>query len=109
MTKGDIESPAVSSLFTVKTSLGPAFQECTGSYHENVPVPKTDSSDLQSTDSLTVLARKEVYSDSIQMTTMYFNILTIFGHFFANCMVIFQKTEVQAVILRCLMGLYLEF
>ena len=29
---------------------------------------------------------------------------TIFGHFFANCINIFHKTEVQAVILMCLMG-----
>ena len=50
-----------------------------------------------------------IYSDSIQMTIKYFNILTIFGHFFANCMVIFQKTEVQTVTLRCLTGLNLEF
>ena len=34
------------------------------------------------------------------MTIMYFNILTIFGNFFANCVVIFQKTEVQTVILE---------
>ena len=27
------------------------------------------------------------------------------GHFFANCMLIFHKTEVQTVILMCLMGL----
>ena len=40
---------------------------------------------------------------------MYFNVLTIFGHFFANCVVIFQKTEVQTVILNCLTGLNQEF
>ena len=50
-----------------------------------------------------------LYSYSTQMTIMYFNILTIFGNFFANCVVIFQKTEVQTVILRCLTGLNLEF
>ena len=43
------------------------------------------------------------------MTIMYFNVLTIFGHFFANCVVIFQKTEVQTVILNCLTGLNQEF
>ena len=32
---------------------------------------------------------------------------TTSGHFFANCMVIFHKTEVQTVILRCLTGLHL--
>ena len=42
------------------TSPGPAFQECTGSYHENVPTPKAVSSDLRSTDGLTVLARIEI-------------------------------------------------
>ena len=31
--------------------------------------------------------------------------MTISGHFFANHMVIFHKTEIQAVILRCLMSL----
>ena len=30
---------------------------------------------------------------------------TISGHFFANCINIFHKTEVQSVILMCLMGL----
>ena len=30
---------------------------------------------------------------------------TVFGHFFAMCMFIFHKTEVQRVILICLMGL----
>jgi hypothetical protein len=34
---------------------------------------------------------------------------TISGHFFASCMVIFHKTEVQTVILRCLMGLHLDW
>ena len=42
------------------TSPGPAFQECTGSCHENVPAPKMVSSDLQSTDGLTVLVRIEI-------------------------------------------------
>ena len=41
---------------TVMTSPGPAVQECTGSCHENVPAPKVVSSDLPSTDGLTVLA-----------------------------------------------------
>ena len=34
---------------------------------------------------------------------------TISGHFFANCMFIFHKTEVQMVILRCLTGLHLDW
>ena len=42
------------------TSPGPAFQECTGSCHENVPAPKMVSSDLQLTDGLTVLAQIEI-------------------------------------------------
>ena len=42
------------------TSPGPAFQECTGSCHENVPAPKAVLSDLQLTDGLTVLARIEI-------------------------------------------------
>ena len=49
-----------------------------------------------------------IYSDSIQMTTMYFKILTISGQFFANYKIIFQKTEVQRIILRCLMGYILN-
>ena len=32
-----------------------------------------------------------------------------FWPFFANCMVIFRKTEVQTVILRCLTGLHLDW
>ena len=35
--------------------------------------------------------------------------MTIFGHCFANCMFIFHKTEVQTVILRCLMSLNLNW
>ena len=42
------------------TSPGPALQKCTGFCHENVPAPKAVSSDLQSTDGLTVLARIEI-------------------------------------------------
>ena len=42
------------------TSPGPAFQECTGSCHENVPNPKAVSSDLQYTVGLTVLARIDI-------------------------------------------------
>ena len=54
------------------TSTGPAFQECTGSCHENVSAPKMVSSDLQSTDGLTVLARIEIVARMIplQTTTM---------------------------------------
>ena len=33
--------------------------------------------------------------------------MTISGHFFGNCMNIFHKTEVQTIILRCIMGLTL--
>ena len=33
--------------------------------------------------------------------------MTISGHFFGNCINIFHKTEVETVILRCLMGLNL--
>ena len=35
-------------------------------------------------------------------------VTTISGHFFAICMFIFHKTEVQTVILRCLTGLNLN-
>ena len=34
---------------------------------------------------------------------------TISGHFFANYMVIFHKSEVQTVVLRCLTGLHLDW
>ena len=42
------------------TSPGPTFQEFTGSCHENVPAPKGVSSNLRSTDGVTVLARIEI-------------------------------------------------
>ena len=42
------------------TTPGPAFQECTGSCHENVPAPKVVSTNLGSTFGLTVLARIEI-------------------------------------------------
>ena len=48
------------------TSPGPAFQECTGSCHENVPALKAVSSDLRSTDGLTVLARIEIVTILVQ-------------------------------------------
>jgi hypothetical protein len=35
--------------------------------------------------------------------------MTIFGHFFANFIYIFHKTEVQTVIFRCLTGLDLNW
>ena len=42
------------------TSPGPAFQEWSESCHENVPAPKMVSSDLRSTNGLTLLARIEI-------------------------------------------------
>ena len=45
---------------------GPAFQECTGSCHKNFPAPKAVSSDLRSTDGLTVLARIEIVAILVQ-------------------------------------------
>ena len=41
------------------TSPGPAFQG-TGSCHQNVSAPKAVSSDLKSTDGLTVLAKIDI-------------------------------------------------
>ena len=51
------------------TSPGPAFQECTESYHENVPAPKAVSSDLQLTDGLTVLVRIEIVAILVHYQT----------------------------------------
>ena len=48
---------------------------------------------------------QRVYSESKRMTTTIANFMTISGHFFANCMFIFHKTEVQTVILKCLTSL----
>ena len=42
---------------TVMTSLGPVFQECTGSCHDNVAALKAVLSDMQSKNGLTILAR----------------------------------------------------
>ena len=53
------------------TSPGPAFQECTGSCHENVPAPKAVSSDLRSTDGLTVLARIEIVTILVRYQPSY--------------------------------------
>ena len=54
------------------TSPGPAFQECTSwSCHENVPAPKAVSSDLRSTDGLTVLARIEIVAISVNYQQSY--------------------------------------
>ena len=50
-----------------------------------------------------------LYSDSIQMTICVFQYSTTSDHFFTNCMFIFHKTEVQTVILRCLMSLNLNW
>ena len=48
-----------------------AFQECTGSCHENVPAPKAVSSNLQSTDGLTVLARIKIFAILVQYQPSY--------------------------------------
>ena len=53
------------------TSPGPAFQECTGSCHENGPTPKAVSSDLRSTDGLTVLARIEIVTILVHYQPSY--------------------------------------
>ena len=50
---------------------GPAFQECTGSCHENVPALKAVSSDLRSTDGLTVLARIEIVAILVHYQPSY--------------------------------------
>ena len=50
---------------------GPAFQECTGSCHDNVPAPKAVSSDLRSTDGLTVLARIEIVAILVHYQPSY--------------------------------------
>jgi len=53
-------------VMTVKTSPRTVFQECTGSWHANVPVPK-----LQSTDGLTVLARTEIVAILVHYQPSY--------------------------------------
>ena len=53
------------------TSPGPALQKCTGSCHENVPALKAISSDLQSTDGLTVLARIEIIAILVHYQPSY--------------------------------------
>ena len=45
---------------TVMTSQVPAFQECTGSCHENVPTQTAASSDLGLTHGLIVFVRIEI-------------------------------------------------
>ena len=50
---------------------GPAFQEYTGSCHENIPVPKAVSSDLRSTDGLTVSARVEIVATGTLSTILH--------------------------------------
>ena len=61
----------INKFSTIMTSPGPAFQECTRSCHENVPAPKAVSSDLQSTDGLTVLARIEIVAILIHYQPFY--------------------------------------
>ena len=53
-----------------------------------------------------ILAKSETLHKNLQLINGRFT--TIFGHFFANCIDIFHKTEVQTVIFRCLTGLYLN-
>ena len=50
-----------------------------------------------------------LYSESKQMTITIANFTTISGHFSPNCMFISYKKEVQTVILRCLMGLNIDW
>ena len=54
------------------TSQGPAFQECTGSCHKNVHAPKAVSSNLQSTDGLTVLVRIEIVAILLSTILQHF-------------------------------------
>ena len=56
---------------TVMTSPGPALQECPGSCHENVPAPKAVSSDLRSTDGLTVFAWIEIVAILVHYQPSY--------------------------------------
>ena len=51
---------------TVMTSPGPAFQECTGSCHVNVPTIRQYHHNLQSTDGMTVLAWIGTISNVLQ-------------------------------------------
>ena len=53
------------------TSPRPAFQECTGSCHENVPAPKAVSSNLRLTDGLTVLAKIEIVAILVRYQPSY--------------------------------------
>ena len=53
------------------TSPGPAFQECTGSCHENVPAPKVVSSYLRLSDGLTVLVRIEIVAILVHYQPSY--------------------------------------
>ena len=53
--------------------------------------------------------QSELYSDSKWNWLINDCFTTISGHFFAICMFVFHKTEVQTVILRCLTGLNLKF
>ena len=53
------------------TSPGPAFQECTGSCHDNVPALKAVSSNLRSTDGLTELARIEIVANLVHYQPSY--------------------------------------
>ena len=53
------------------TSPGPAFQECTGSCHENVLALNAVSFDLRSTDGLTVLARIEIVAILVHYQPSY--------------------------------------
>ena len=53
------------------TSPGPAFHECTGSCHDNVPASKAVLSNLQSTDGLTVLARIEIVAILVHYQPSY--------------------------------------
>ena len=53
------------------TSPGSTFQECTGFYHKNGPAAKAVSSDLRSTDGLTVLPRIEIVAILVHYQPFY--------------------------------------
>ena len=54
---------------------------------------------------------KQTFRTASQLKIMkvYDSKMGIFGHFFANYMKFFHKTEVQTVILRCLICLHLNW
>ena len=92
--KNFLKSKVLTNILRCQTCLNPNWMKVYDKKHNFFWVPW-----------FSVLKEKK----SWKFVTHKWPLLTVFGHLFANFMNIFHKTEVQTVILRCLVSLNLNW